>query len=93
MAWMYGVGPPCPAGSGPKRGAPRPNGPPAAPGRPRIAEVQLRHQRAVDLVAQLPAHGEIGDERGERDGDGDGHRDRDGHPAAQREVAHQSRST
>ena len=92
MYWMYGVGPPCCAGSGPKRGPPR-NGPRRGSGSSPPRTSSWETQGAVDLAAQLVAHGEVGDERGERDGDGDGHRDRDGHPAAQRQRAHQSRST
>ena len=92
MAWMYGVGPPWLAGSGPKRGRAAPNGPPRRGGAP-SRKSSCAQQRAVDLAAQLAADGEVGDERDERDRDGDGHRDRDGHPAAQRQVAHQSLST
>ena len=52
--WMYGVGPPRRAGSGPKPGPPR-----RAARRARGATSSCSSQRAVDLGAQLPAHGEI----------------------------------
>ena len=88
MIWMYGVGPPNRAGSGPNR---RPK---LTFGRPlRRRDDALLLERPVHLTAQGLADGEVRDQRrqGHRHAHGDRHRDR--HAATQRKRGHQSRST